>query len=711
MRKTICSFLLIFSFCPLLQPLQAQDTLRMDDVVITATRTERKLSAITLPATLVNARQIRLSGALRLNEVLQEQTGLMLTSGTGSAAVGGGVFGNGIQMQGLSPDHTLILLDGEPLTGRQGGVIDLSRFTTANIRQIEIIKGPSSSLYGSEALGGVVNIISRMPAGNGWNGSLRVGSFRSADASLEGRIQKNKLALSVFANRNSSQGYRLNTDRPERTVDPYFSYTGQLRFRYDFSPTTRLIAGMRAFYGVQDSYYALNSPVINVGGRGITADYNINPVLYHRISSNINTQLRLYASHYEYRQHLDSLVNGKGYYNDFFRQFFFRAENQTDIAVGKDHQLTVGGGYTFQQVNTSRYAGSRQQQMLHAFVQDEWTVVKRLTLIPGFRFDYNSAFAPRLSPKISMRYELNPRLQLMASCGAGFRAPDFRQLYLDFINNAAEGYRIYGAAEFSLATLEQQRRDGLIAEILSSAYSIGTLKPETSLGLNLGLKYRPLEQLDLSLNLFRNDIGNLINYVPVALQNNGSQVFSYVNVNRAYTYGAELNANFRFSESLQISGGYQWLQTGDKDVRDNILQGKVYGRDEPLGSARLMTLRDYGGLLNRSRHLANMRIFYSDAGNGWSGSLRATYRSRRGVVDRDGNGFANMEAEYALPFFQLNATLGRQINERIAVQLGVNNLTNQTDPQYMPNVPGTNWFLSLAFNSRSKKPNNSTLPL
>jgi outer membrane receptor for ferrienterochelin and colicins len=685
------------------QTMLAQDTLRMDDVVITATRTLRKLGNISLPATLVNARQIGLSGTLRLNEVLQEQTGLMLTSGTGSAAVGGGIFGNGIQMQGLSPDHTLILLDGEPLTGRQGGVIDLSRFTTANIRQIEIIKGPSSSLYGSEALGGVVNIISKTPVESGIDGTLRMGSFRSTDVSVNGRLSKENFGVSFFANRNSSQGYRLNTQRPERTVDPYYSYTGQLRFHYDCSPRTRLVTGIRAFYGVQDSYYALNSPVINVGGRGITADYNINPVLYHRIGKHVQTQFRLYASHYEYRQHLDSLVNGKGYYNDFFRQFFFRAENQTDIALGKNHQLTAGGGYSFQQVNTSRYAGSRQQQMLHAFVQDEWAAGKRLTLIPGFRFDYNSAFAPRLSPKVSMRYELNPRLQLMASCGAGFRAPDFRQLYLNFVNNAAEGYRIYGAAEFSVAELEQQRRDGLIAEILSTAFTIGTLKPETSLGTNLGLKYRPLTQLDMSLNLFRNDIGNLINYVPVALQNNGSQVFSYVNVNRAYTMGAELNINYRFSESLQISGGYQWLETGDKDVRENILEGKVYGRDEPLGSARLMTLRDYGGLLNRSRHMANMRLFYANAVNGWSGSLRATYRNRRGVVDRDGNGFANMDAEYALPFFQLNATLGRQINERIGVQLGVNNLTNQTDAQYMPNVPGTNWFLSVTFNNGSKK--------
>jgi outer membrane receptor for ferrienterochelin and colicins len=686
-----------------LSDLIAQDTLQLDDVVVTATRTARRLNNVTLPTTLVGARQIQLSGTLRLNEVLQEQTGLMLSSGTGSASVGGGVFGNGIQLQGLSPDHTLILLDGEPLTGRQGGVIDLSRFTTANIRQVEIIKGPSSSLYGSEALGGVVNIISQLPASSGLQASLRTGSFRSADFSIGGQLAQEKFRISVFANRNSSQGYQLNENRPERTLDPYFSYTGQVRLHYDFTPRTRLVAGIRGFYGVQNSFFAINSPVVNVGGRGITADYNINPVIYHRFSNSANAQFRIYASNYHFRQHLDSLSTGKGYYDDFFRQFFFRVENQTDINAGKNHQLTVGGGYTFQRVNTSRYAGQREQHQIHAFVQDEWTPVNRLTLIPGLRFDQNSAFTPRLSPKISLRYLFNPRMQLLASCGAGFRAPDFRQLYLDFSNVAADGYRIYGASEFSVAQLEQQRLDGLIAAILPQAYAIGTLKPETSRGINIGVKYQPVVQLEASVNFFRNDVNNLINYVPVATLASGSPVFSYVNVDRAYTMGGEFNADYRISSSLQLSGGYQWLTTGDKAVREQIEAGTVFGRDEPLGSARLMTMRDYSGLLNRSRHMANLRFFYSESGSGWSASLRMTYRSRRGVLDLDGNGFANMDAEFARSFFQLNATLGKQIGKQASLQVGVNNITNQVDALYMPNIPGTNWFLSVIINNHKRE--------
>ena len=114
----------------------------LDQVIVTATRTERKLSNATVPTQIISQKTISQSGSLRLNDILAEQTGLFITSGGATSSAGGGVFGNGVQVQGLSPDYTLILLDGEPVIGRQGGVIDLSRLTVANIKKIELVKGP-----------------------------------------------------------------------------------------------------------------------------------------------------------------------------------------------------------------------------------------------------------------------------------------------------------------------------------------------------------------------------------------------------------------------------------------------------------------------------------------------------------------------------------------------------------------------------------------
>jgi outer membrane receptor for ferrienterochelin and colicins len=91
------------------------------DVVVTATRTERKLSNVAVPAFIISQKELQGTQLRRLNEILQEQTGIFVTSGSGSGGFGGGIFGNGAQLQGMSPEYTLILVNGEPIIGRQGG--------------------------------------------------------------------------------------------------------------------------------------------------------------------------------------------------------------------------------------------------------------------------------------------------------------------------------------------------------------------------------------------------------------------------------------------------------------------------------------------------------------------------------------------------------------------------------------------------------------
>jgi outer membrane receptor for ferrienterochelin and colicins len=458
MRKAAIIFSILFSISA-----SAQDSTfskSLDEIVITATRTERKLGNVAIPTQIVSRRIIQLSGSLRLNDILQEQTGIFIISGSGSGAVGGGVFGNGIQLQGLSPDHTMILLDGEPLIGRQGGVMDLSRFAIGNIKKIEIVKGPSSSLYGSEAMGGVINIITEPLQGKQFNAGIRSGSFLNTDVYASGNYTGKKAAIYFFANRNSSNGYELDKTTPEKTLDPYYNYTGHLKFSYRFSPKTKLILNNRYFFANQKSFYAINNSKINICGKGTTNDFNINPVLTHKFSNKISSQLRFLISDFRFTQQLDSLSNNKQYYYDDFRQGFYRAENQTDIELNKYNTLTVGGGYTLQTVNTTRYREEKEQHLYYGFIQNEWHGVKKLIVIGGFRYDYNTAFKARISPKVAVNYKLNEKIKFNTSYGAGFKAPDFRQLYLSFVNNAAEGYSIYGANEFSIDRLEQQKQQG-----------------------------------------------------------------------------------------------------------------------------------------------------------------------------------------------------------------------------------------------------------
>ena len=145
------------------------------EVVVTATRTERNLASLPLPTSIITAEAISKSGVTRLNEILFEQTGLLTIPDFGGV--------EGIQLQGLDASYTLILIDGVPLVGRSAGTLDLSRISVGNIDRIEIVKGASSSLYGSEALAGIINIITKKPKRDLLSGNLsyRYASFETND--------------------------------------------------------------------------------------------------------------------------------------------------------------------------------------------------------------------------------------------------------------------------------------------------------------------------------------------------------------------------------------------------------------------------------------------------------------------------------------------------------------------------------------------------
>ena len=671
----------------------------IDELIITATRNERQLSNVTVPALLINSRNIQLSGSLRLNEILEEQTGLFLASGTGSTSVGGGVFGNGIQIQGMAPDYTLIMLDGEPLIGRHGGIIDLSRFTIGNIRRIEVIKGPSSALYGSEAMGGVINIITEERRKKYFSGGIGLGSFFKSDIYASANLDNKKSTLYLFGNFNSSQGYDLDKSSVEKTMDPNRSASFHVKFLHRFTEKARLTWNNRFFQGIQKSYFAINSEEINISGSGKTTEFNINPTFTNYFTGNLRSTLKFYLSYYSYLQDLKHIGSSEQYYKDDFKHGYYKIEEQLDWNFSENQHLTAGIGYNFQTVETSRYRSDKTLNVAYFLLQHDWKKSERWTVITGLRYDINSAYSNRLTPKISAQYRISDRHKINFSYGSGFKSPDFRQLYLYFVNPAAQGYRVYGASEFSVEELEKQLAQGLITKILPEAYLIRELHPEVSHGFNLGTNYKFKSlPFNIDINIFYNNVSDLINYLPVAYTNNNSLVFSYMNIKKAFTGGIEFNVGGTLRKSIDWNAGYQFLLTGDQDIVSNILDDKVFGRDEPLGASRRMTLSDYGGLIGRSPHMFNFKINYNDAETGFGGSVRLIYRSKWGVIDLDGNGFANMKDEYARGNTLLNFSLQKTLSENILAQFSINNILNQTDALNMPHNPGINVLGSIQWN-------------
>ena len=699
MKKTNILYLL-FLFG---QPLLAQgDTLfnrTLDELVVTATRTERKLGNVAVPVRIISQQAIQRAGSLRLKDILQEQAGLYITNG----------FGAGVQLQGLNPDYTLILVDGEPLVGRTAGVLDLNRITVGNIRKVEIVKGPSSSLYGSEAMAGVINIITdrsfrknlgmglRYGFGNpdkGW--ALPAGNnvFKNMDLNLNGSTTLGKLGLQFSHNSYYLDGPSFRLFSTDRVPQPIWRITNQVQVSYPFTVRTRFTLLVRHAWDhiKQEFGTSNNGQVTNSYGRESNQDLNVNPVLTHEFSKKVKSSLRLYATAYSGSQRLRFKEIPDSSYIDEFRQHFYRAENQTDISLGKS-TVTFGAGYVIDQARSTRYDNldsRKQNSVAYGFVQQEWKPSDKWVVIGGLRYDDNKLFAAAFSPKLALRYKASQKLLFNASIGRGFKAPDFRQLYLNFTNNAAGGYSVFGSID-AVKIITELQRIGQVAEIKDDFYRLKGLKPEFSTGINAGASYYHSEQLSFSLNLFRNDIEELIDVRQVATKTNGGQVFSYINIKNAFTQGGELELNWKPLRSLSVSGGYQLLFTADKEELAQVKKGNKYTRDD-AGYSRILKRSEYTGLPNRSRHMANLKFTWENAKKTYL-TTRFLYRSQWAVADRDGNGLYNSNDEFARGFVMVNVTAGKELANGIRLQAGMDNVFNYKDVNYLPNLQGRMIYL------------------
>ena len=657
-----------------------------NEIIVTATRTEKKLGNVAVPVTLISSKQIAQAGSVRLADILQEQTGLFLTAG----------FGAGVQMQGLNPDYTLILLNGEPLVGRTAGILDLNRITVGNIKQIEIVKGPSSSLYGSEAMAGVINIITTAPKRNEFALSARYGSFNTSDINATYNYSKNKFSYQGFVNNCHTSGFSLRPNSQTSLVTPINRFTQQHQLGYQFSDKTKLSGSVRFNRERITNEIAVenNGVIVNSEGKESNNDANISASLSHRFNSSVKTNAKLYATTFTSEQELATSSGAP--YTDYFKQRFLRFESQTDFSILKNIETSVGAGYLLDRANSTRYdkkESTKENAVGYAFFQSEWKLLDKLVIIGGARYDHNALFAAAFSPKLALKYTLTNNINFKASVGRGFKAPDFRQLYLNFTNTAAGGYSVFGAIE-AQKIINALKSIGQIASVESDFYNLSALQPEFSTGYHASFDYTASKKHTFSVGLFYNNINNLIDSRLVAYRNGGAQIFSYLNVKTAYTKGLELNADYKIGKYYSVTSGYQFLLSGDASELDKIKEGKVFTRDNN-GYSKRLSMSDYVGLPNRSKHQLNLKFQYQKEEA--FASLRALYRSSWHVTDTDGNGLFNTNDAKATGFIQLNATVGLRTSKKITVQLGCNNMLNYKDPINMPNFFGRSGFIAINY--------------
>ena len=687
-NNLIFSVLLILSVGKLFSQKVVKDTTKVEklnEVVITATRTARQLSSLPLPVTLISKKKIIQSGTIRLNEILNEQTGIITVSDESGF--------EGVQIQGIASDYILILIDGVPLVGRSAGNFDLSRLTVGNIKQIEVVKGPSSSLYGSEALGGVINIITEKPKSKELHGnaSYRFGSFTQQDINLDIKQRINKFRYAFFANRFSSEGYDLNPDVEGQTVNPFENYTLNGRVFYDFNDKRSLFSSLRFYDQTQEAGFTFDDTAFE--GDTEEQEWNAHIRLDHKWNDNFDMDYELYYTNYKASERLASPISDEVLSDSDFDQKLLRPEVRGNYDFAEAGTFTAGIGFQYDELDRTFFDDKVSFNSQYVYAQYDVNPIENLNVILGGRFDNHSEYSNQFSPKLALRYKLTDDISLKGSVGYGFKAPDFRQLYFDFTNSAV-GYTVLGY-NVAIDKLEELQALGQILDVVVSTDDLDNpLEAESSVGYNLGITYKK-GKWNTELNLFRNDFKNLIDTRIIARKTNGQNVFSYVNFDEIYTTGLEVNAGYKINKNLNINAGYQLLYAFDKTKEELVENGEVFARDPQTNQTVVVDKSDYFGLVNRSRHNANFKVFYDIPKIKANINLRLLYRSKYAQFDTNGNGLIDTyDTSFIDGYVTTNIAASKTFFKDFNLQIGANNLFDYTD-ENIPSLPGIQGYARL----------------
>lgn len=678
-------------------------TYNADRVVITGARNEVLLKNSPVRVELIDQAVTKTTGMVNLGNMLQEQTGMLITNHVRS----------GVQIMGLNPDYTLILIDGQPMIGRVAGVLDLSRISVGNVQQVEVVKGPMSSLYGSEALAGVINIITRKPApGLG----VRAYSQIIERGALEGQVEVSyggeNFDLAVFGNlKNTNPFSRTQIISREAGFDtltvPFSGFTdrtAQARLKWYPASNLNISANIRLF-GTRSDGVFIESFFGQVASNKGSVDQ-------HDASATVGLEWTLgkarlsaqtYASVYDETYNFD-VVQGVAGRTDNLQRRISRSTLQYDVLWNERNRFTLGGEFLYDDASGSRYPTQPLYRTGVGFAQWEGNPLDWLSYALSARYDATSAFGNSFNPRLSLLYKPSDALQIRASAGTGFKAPDFRQLFVEFSNRlSGAGYDLIGAYRLG-NTLEPERSQAFDFGVM---WSMGELTIEnTSFGV-----------WNLDARLFHNSLNNLIEVYRVGRSDN-RDIYSYRNVARAYTQGLETTLRgtipLTLFQTLTASFGYQYLEAMDVEVLDAIAKGLAGSTNPATGAFLPLSRGDYRGLWFRPPHSGTMRVQYDNEQLGLSANIRAQYIGTMGDEALDQNGYVignparkvwDMESESIPAYWNLNAAISKTFlfekNARplgvssLRATVGINNMLDAINLRSLPNLVGRQVFVNV----------------
>lgn len=437
---SICGVFTLLPFSSFAQSTDVQPSLRMvqlDRIVVTGTGTHHRLKDVPVPTTVITQQQIEASGISTLEDALTK-----LNPSFSFTTNGMGTF---MQMNGLTSEYIVILVNGKRLATDGAGNYDLSMIDLANVKRIEVVDGASSALYGSDAVAGVVNIITDdnirltdgTKTGTAISSHTQVRSEGRVAQSLNFDFKTGRLSSFTNYQRQQAHGWQLSPFKAAKdgTLEKtdyvasfkHFSNHLSQRFEYAFSPSLNLYA----LAGYDDSendrpykVYTYDMRHRNVNF-GIGAKYMLPQKNGYLTADYMSND---FISDYDYFKDVKKSGIKAG---DLIRNREMKlqvASLKGIFDLGLYNQLSVGGTYTYEHLESKAFEGSRTRYDWSAFVQDEMNW-KNLHAIAALRYDYNEYFHSQFTPNVALMYRPFESLRLRASYAMAFRAPLLGDMY------------------------------------------------------------------------------------------------------------------------------------------------------------------------------------------------------------------------------------------------------------------------------------------
>ncbi|MDH5934034.1 TonB-dependent receptor domain-containing protein [Vibrio splendidus] len=545
-----------------------------EQMVVTATRTEMALKQAPASMSVITAQDIEDSPGITLADIVAESTSV--ESDFDSTRAGRQM----ISIRGMDSDYTLIMVNGRRLSSAsaiiRGNDFDLSTIPADSIERVEIIRGPMSALYGSDGMGGTINIITKAPE-NDWSSTLSMdssspmdgngGQEQSVGFTTSGALIEDELFARLSVNQTSrnawqpysgthSSGYDredITALEDRDTLSMLASLTWHatdnqtIDFDFGYSDDERNSAAESSSSVIEsDTRVVRNSQAITHSGFWSWGDTQVR---YSRENVTDN----------------DAADLGNNFSSDI-EELTQIVEASATTYLGESHTLTFGMDYQLSELTNKEnlVSGSSEAYQGALFVQDQWLMTDQLTATIGGRLDKHELYGEEFSPRVYLVHQTTNDLIIKGGVGKAFKAP----------------------------TLTQNQSDYQVPSCKGGCALVGNedLSPETSLNYELAAVYTQ-PRWNIEAALFRNEINDLIErtegYCPEGGDWNESArqcenpdgtptgnlgAKTYQNVSEAIIQGVELGGMYQISDKWAFSGNYTYLDTEDKSTGEQLLE-------------------------------------------------------------------------------------------------------------------------------------------